>query len=257
MMPGRGVIVHGSDRKKNVESARIMAISFMADGRHESHKLIERHVLSNTYPNFLAIRSNDAEISIDFTRQAIDFLQKKPVLSGGMVVVIEDAEEMSKNAANSLLKILEEMPNDSLVIFVTARLLSIIPTIRSRCEKVRCPSRLRRASDFDSPLEYICSSFQEIHADVLKSLVSTIESRHWNLDILNLKKHLNNIETFLKIIIAYHSYYCNVRCSILDSRKILTLQSLLSLSRDTYPDEQSIICAANAISKTETTDILQ
>jgi DNA polymerase-3 subunit delta' len=55
------------------------------------------------------------------------------------VVVIQCAEAMNVNAANSLLKSLEEPPGDTLMLLVSGRPASLLPTIRSRCQSVLFP----------------------------------------------------------------------------------------------------------------------
>lgn len=44
---------------------------------------------------------------------------------------------MNPNSANSLLKILEEPPKDSILILTTSRLNSLLPTIIGRCQKIK------------------------------------------------------------------------------------------------------------------------
>jgi len=53
------------------------------------------------------------------------------------VYIIEDAENMTEEAANSLLKVLEEPPEHTVFILITSRPQMILPTISSRCQKVR------------------------------------------------------------------------------------------------------------------------
>jgi DNA polymerase III delta prime subunit len=230
-----------------------MAISFMSYGLDEQRELIERHVISNTYPNFFAIKC-EGEISIDSSRQMIDFLLKKPVISGGMAVIIENPETMSKNAANSILKILEEMPNDSLMILATSRMLSIIPTIRSRCEKVRCEYDVCQAHSFGSVAEYIRANCEDISAESIEQISAFIESKSWSTDMLVLKKLSCNIETLLRIAIAHHAYHCRTKFSVLDAKKVLALQGLLDMSRNTYPDDQAMVNVVKIISEAEMCD---
>jgi DNA polymerase-3 subunit delta' len=53
------------------------------------------------------------------------------------VFIILDAEDLTSEAANCLLKILEEPPRDSLIILIASDLRRIFPTIISRCQKIR------------------------------------------------------------------------------------------------------------------------
>jgi DNA polymerase III subunit delta' len=55
------------------------------------------------------------------------------------VVVLHPVESLNQNAANALLKILEEPPPATLFVLVTHQLSRILPTIRSRCHKIAMP----------------------------------------------------------------------------------------------------------------------
>lgn len=56
--------------------------------------------------------------------------------SKSKVVIIDDADMMTETAANSLLKTLEEPPSATHFILITTALHRILPTIRSRCQKI-------------------------------------------------------------------------------------------------------------------------
>lgn len=61
----------------------------------------------------------------------------RPVLGGRRVAIILDADHLSEEAANCLLKTLEEPPPEALIILVGTALERQLPTIRSRCQIVR------------------------------------------------------------------------------------------------------------------------
>ncbi|MEO0076261.1 MAG: hypothetical protein ABIK19_01155 [candidate division WOR-3 bacterium] len=61
----------------------------------------------------------------------------KPIIGSNKVIIIIDADRMRHDAANALLKTLEEPQKDTLFILTTERLANILPTIRSRCQVVR------------------------------------------------------------------------------------------------------------------------
>lgn len=61
----------------------------------------------------------------------------KPIIGSNKVIIIIDADRMRPDAANALLKTLEEPQKDTLFILTTERLANILPTIRSRCQVVR------------------------------------------------------------------------------------------------------------------------
>jgi DNA polymerase-3 subunit delta' len=61
----------------------------------------------------------------------------RPFEGGKRVFIIDDAEKMNDNAANALLKTLEEPPPTTHLILITSRPDSLLQTIRSRCQTIR------------------------------------------------------------------------------------------------------------------------
>ncbi len=78
-------------------------------------------------------------ITVGEIRELIHFLSLKPHHGHHKVAIIEPADRMNINAANSLLKSLEEPPDDSLLILVSAMPTALLPTIRSRTQKIDIP----------------------------------------------------------------------------------------------------------------------
>ena len=76
------------------------------------------------------------EIVVDDAREIGAFLRLTPAEGGWRVVIVDGADEMNRNAANSLLKVLEEPPRRALLILVAHSAGRLLPTIRSRCRHV-------------------------------------------------------------------------------------------------------------------------
>lgn len=85
----------------------------------------------NVNPNFKVIRSDTKNIVIKQIRDLIDDIGVRP-LKGRKVYVIEDAEKMTVQAQNCLLKTLEEPPVYAKIILTTSNYESLLLTIRSR-----------------------------------------------------------------------------------------------------------------------------
>lgn len=75
-------------------------------------------------------------IKVDQVRQLIDFLSKSAQLNGYRVAVIHHADTLNSNAANSLLKNLEETGENVVIILLSEQPLLLLPTIRSRCQQI-------------------------------------------------------------------------------------------------------------------------
>ena len=83
-----------------------------------------------------AVRNPVWTILIDRIRQGRSFLQRRPVEGRYSVLVVDQAHRMGAEAANALLKILEEPPEHGALILITTALHTLLPTIRSRCQTV-------------------------------------------------------------------------------------------------------------------------
>ena len=76
------------------------------------------------------------EIVVDDTREISGFLRLTAAEGGWRVVIVDGADEMNRNAANALLKILEEPPRRTLLLLVAHSPGRLLPTIRSRCRRL-------------------------------------------------------------------------------------------------------------------------
>jgi DNA polymerase-3 subunit delta' len=77
------------------------------------------------------------QIVVDDIRALNGFFQMSSADGGRRVVIIDDADEMNVNAANALLKMLEEPPARATLILLSHQPSSLLPTIRSRCRVLR------------------------------------------------------------------------------------------------------------------------
>lgn len=109
----------------------------------------------------LAGLKKSAFIRVDDVRKVSEFLAKTSFNDGWRVVIIDSADEMNKNAANALLKILEEPPARTVLLLISHNPGVLLPTIRSRCAKLpmhpltenEVASLLRRyRSDLSEPM---------------------------------------------------------------------------------------------------------
>jgi len=99
------------------------------------------HDKISSYPYLRVVSKVDGKaISIDQMRELKSFLKLKlPGKSSGVrrYVIIESAESMGSDAQNSILKFIEEPPEDTLLILLVERESDVLPTIRSRCMLLR------------------------------------------------------------------------------------------------------------------------
>ena len=82
-------------------------------------------------------KSSSQMIKIEQSREAIKFLSLRLESKQSRVVIIDEAEKLNPQAANALLKSIEEPPEGSYFILVANSSSSILPTIRSRSQAMR------------------------------------------------------------------------------------------------------------------------
>jgi len=85
------------------------------------------------------------QIRIEDIRHVIGRISLRPYSARKQVVVIDGAERLTEEAANSLLKSLEEPSASTHFLLVTAHLAHCLPTVRSRCQIIRCEPLSRDA----------------------------------------------------------------------------------------------------------------
>ena len=98
-----------------------------------------RRFLSKTHPDahFPAPAPREKSIKIDALREMIDALSRHSLEGGKRVIVIENAERMTPQAQNCLLKTLEEAGEGTYFLLTSDIESALLPTIRSRCRVVR------------------------------------------------------------------------------------------------------------------------
>jgi DNA polymerase III subunit delta' len=102
---------------------------------------VARRVAAGTHPDLFTVERRinpktdklQSEIVIATIQEASAFMRLTPAEGGWRVVIIDGAEDMNPNAANALLKILEEPPARAILLLVTSAPGRLLPTLRSRC----------------------------------------------------------------------------------------------------------------------------
>lgn len=90
-----------------------------------------------TLTELLIIKPDDSgSIGIDEIRRLKKFLSEKPVNAPRRSVIIDNAESLTSQAENSLLKITEEPPKNSLIMMIVANPDALLPTLVSRFRKI-------------------------------------------------------------------------------------------------------------------------
>ena len=91
---------------------------------------------SNNHPDFFTLDEDETTIKNEQIRELNKSILEKPIESLKKVYIINNSENMTIQAQNSLLKTLEEPPEHAVIILITANENKMLTTIKSRCTKI-------------------------------------------------------------------------------------------------------------------------
>ncbi len=96
-------------------------------------------IRGGSHPDLFPIEPEESgkQIKVDEVRRLIDFIHLKSQYGRYKISVITPADAMNRSAANSLLKTLEEPPEQSLLILLSHRPNLLPITVRSRCQQIK------------------------------------------------------------------------------------------------------------------------
>jgi len=123
---------------------------------HRLHALSESRLFLLRRPWDAKAERLKQEITVDEVRKMKNFFALSSADGGRRVVIVDAADEMNVNAANALLKLLEEPPADTVILLVSHQPSGLLPTILSRCRALRCRTL--------TPSE-IAEALQQAHVD--------------------------------------------------------------------------------------------
>ncbi len=143
-------LFHGPPGSGKRAVARALAAALLADGAASADTVAER-VARGTHPDLTWVRPSGATemLVADIEQPVVAAAAMTPFESRRRVFVIEAAETMNDQAANRLLKTLEEPAEFAHLVLLSDRLADVLPTIVSRCQLVRfdplAPEQIERS----------------------------------------------------------------------------------------------------------------
>lgn len=131
----RFVLAHREPSASEVQNASSLHVD-------ESHP-VARQVASGAHGGLLTLQRGLNEkgvlrnfITVDDTRRTIEFFGSTAAVDGWRVCIVDTVDEFNANAANALLKILEEPPRRSILLLLSHAPGKVLPTIQSRCRRL-------------------------------------------------------------------------------------------------------------------------
>jgi DNA polymerase-3 subunit delta' len=152
--PSHAYLFHGPGGAGKRAIARAVAAQWVSEGTADPASAHAR-ALAGAHPDLTWVAPSGAhEILVsDIAEPVVAAASRTPFESSRRVFVIEQADELGDDAANRLLKTLEEPASFVHLILITNRLADVLPTIRSRCQVVR----------FDAPsVEQVTAELQTV-----------------------------------------------------------------------------------------------
>lgn len=104
---------------------------------------VSRQVAGRAHPDLLVLQRETEDgkprrnIPVDEARLLPEFFGKSPAAAPYRVAIIDAADDLNANAANAVLKTLEEPPPRGVLLLISHAPGGLLPTIRSRCRRLR------------------------------------------------------------------------------------------------------------------------
>ncbi len=96
-----------------------------------------RLLIAGSNPDLLIVAPEDSKVvKVDQVRELTDFASKTSHSSARKVVILHNADSLNANAANALLKTLEEPPGSTVLLLIADNPGRLLPTVRSRCQRI-------------------------------------------------------------------------------------------------------------------------
>ncbi len=98
-------------------------------------------------PDVFEMAGEAKSIGIGDVKNLKDFLIKKPLTSKNKLLIVNNAEKLTLDAQNAMLKTLEEPSSTSHIVLITQHEDKLLPTVLSRCKKILLPEEFTPDSD--------------------------------------------------------------------------------------------------------------
>jgi DNA polymerase-3 subunit delta' len=193
----RFVLAYGDPSSSDVQTAETLAV--------DANDPVARQVAAGSHGGLLTLERtlNDkgvmgTVISVNQARETLPFFGSTAAVDGWRVCIVDTVEELNANAANALLKVLEEPPARALFLLISHMPPRVLATIQSRCRKL--PLRplgvdhvvlaAANAADLNSDDPALRAAAELAEGSVARALTllggDALSLHHRTLDLLNI-----------------------------------------------------------------------
>ncbi|HDE9464578.1 TPA: DNA polymerase III subunit delta' [Staphylococcus aureus] len=120
----------------DAQTMKQVAINFAKLILCQTDSQCETKVSTYNHPDFMHISTTENAIKKEQVEQLVRHMNQLPIESTNKVYIIEDFEKLTVQGENSILKFLEEPPDNTIAILLSTKPEQILDTIHSRCQHV-------------------------------------------------------------------------------------------------------------------------
>ncbi len=197
-----------------------------------------RTALSGAHPDVMLVATEQLSIKVDDVREFVPRASLRPAKGRWQVVVIEDADRLTDDAADALLLSVEEPPSRTVWMLCAPTAEDIVPTIRSRCRVVglRTPPyddvarHLERTHGVDAAIAAFAARAAQGHIGRARGLAVDEQTRNRRNEVLRLVFQVRDIGSCLQAaanLVDAAEEDANARCDELDARETDELRTAL------------------------------
>lgn len=144
-----------------------------------------RTVMVGSHPDVTVVATNETFIRVDRARELALAAASKPAMGKWRVIIVEDADRLNEQAADALLKTLEEPPPRTVWLLCAPTLDDLIVTVRSRCRHVRLGTPpvdavaqlLIDRDGIDAAMAHYAARAAQSHIGIAKRLATNEDAR--------------------------------------------------------------------------------
>jgi len=186
-------------------AAALQCLSPPSPGSGCGHCVACHQVLVGTHPDVALIVPEGLSLSVAEAREIIIRSSRAPTRGRWQVTLIEDADRLTDEGANAVLKALEEPPPHSVLLLCAPSTEDLLPTIRSRCRlaSLRTPSPAAVASvlvdrdGVDPAMAAFAARAAQGHVGRAKRLATDEQARQERRDVLSMPRSLGSVAAAL------------------------------------------------------------
>ncbi len=191
---------------------------------------------AGSHPDIAVINTDGLSIGVDAARDVVRRSALHPSVGRYQILVVEDADRLTDQAANALLKAIEEPAPGTVWLLCAPAVEDVITTIRSRCRPVllRTPpasaiARLLHERDgIDPQVAYQAAAAAQGHIGRARGLARDPEARRRRSEILALPVGLRGLGDCLRAaqrIDQEATARATERCDVLDEKELANLKT--------------------------------